>query len=395
MGLLTSIAYRRQAVPEALHRLGRNRRLSSCARGDIHNYNTTVFAAFETSFDEAGIAACDQHGRMLYSALSSQVKLHAPYGGCVPELAARTHVSDLPQLWRTMPQLIASQLQYLGVTSGPGLPGCLLAGINFARGAARALKLPLYGLNHLSGHIFSPFIPPADSVPEAAAPAGAIPYPHLALLISGGHTELYLVRGLTDIVLLGQTLDDAVGELLDKLSAMLGYGYPGGARLEQIALTYPALDTAARYEGAYRLPVPMRDSGDLNFSYSGLKTAAARIIKRDANGVPTLPEPEHASLLAAVFSVVAQSLWIKVQAALGQYPVSLLTVSGGVAINGILRGKFLHEAQRSGIEVRFPAKRHCLDNAEMMAWLLKLSLDAGLKPQTFDADSNWNPGLPR
>jgi N6-L-threonylcarbamoyladenine synthase len=353
-----------------------------------------VFAAFETSFDEAGIAACDEHGQMLYSALSSQVKLHAPYGGCVPELAARTHLSDLPQLWRTMPQLVSSQLKYLGVTAGPGLPGCLLAGINFARGAARALKLPLYGLNHLCGHIFSPFIPPAASAGEHG-PLSAIPYPHLALLVSGGHTELYLVKSLTDIELLGQTLDDAVGELLDKLSAMLGYGYPGGARLEQIALTYQAIDAAAQYTGSYRLPVPMRDSGDLNFSYSGLKTAAARIIKRDAQGVPELPEPEHASLLAAVFSVVAQSLWIKVKAALALHNVSLLTVSGGVAINGFIRGKFKHEARLLGVDVRFPAPRHCLDNAEMMAWLLKLSVDAGLAPQAFDADSNWNPGMPQ
>lgn len=354
-----------------------------------------MYAAFETSFDEAGIAACDKRGQMLYSALSSQVKLHAPYGGCVPELAARTHVSDLPQLWRTMPQLIASQLQYLGVTSGPGLPGCLLAGINFARGVSRALKLPLYGLNHLSGHIFSPFIPPASSPSNTGDPVPAIPYPHLALLISGGHTELYLVRRLDDIDLLGQTLDDAVGELLDKLSAMLGYGYPGGARLEQIALTCQAIEETAHYDGPYRLPVPMRDSGDLNFSYSGLKTAAARIINRDADGVPGLPEAEHASLLAAVFSVVAHSLWIKVKAALALHNVSLLTVSGGVAINGFIRGKFRSEAQRRGIEVRFPAPRHCLDNAEMMAWLLKLTLDAGLEPQPFDADSNWNPGIAR
>jgi N6-L-threonylcarbamoyladenine synthase len=139
----------------------------------------------------------------------------------------------------------------------------------------------------------------------------------------------------------------------------------------------------------------MRDSGDLNFSYSGLKTAAARIIKRDAQGVPELPAAEHASLLAAVFSAVAQSLWIKVKAALSEHNVSLLTVSGGVAINGFVRGKFNHEAQRIGIDVRFPAPRHCLDNAEMMAWLLKLSVDASLEPQVFDADSNWNPGSAR
>ncbi len=354
-----------------------------------------VFAAFETSFDEAGLAVCNARGQMLYSALSSQVELHAPYGGCVPELAARTHLSDLPQLWRTLPQVVAAELRYLGVTAGPGLPGCLLAGINFARGVARALKLPLHGLNHLSGHIFSPFIPDADHDEPQLERDARIPYPHLALLISGGHTELYLVRSLCDIALLGQTQDDAVGELLDKLSAMLGYGYPGGAALERIALSYPGISSDATYAGPYKLPVPMRDSGDLNFSYSGLKTACARLIKRDAEGQPELPAAEHAALLGAVFSVVAQSLWIKVKAALALYPVPLITVSGGVAINSFIRGKFMAEAQRSGIAVQFPAKRHCLDNAEMMAWLLKLTIDAGAGLLDFDADSNWNPGVAR
>lgn len=332
---------------------------------------------------------------MLFSALSSQVAVHAPYGGCVPELAARTHVSDLPQLWRTMPQVVISELRHLGVTAGPGLPGCLLAGINFARGISRALKLPLHGMNHLAGHIFSPFIPPADGPDLEMETYATIPYPHLALLISGGHTELFLVSGLQEIVLLGQTHDDAVGELLDKLSAMLGYGYPGGAKLEQLALTCPDIDQAAHYDGAYKLPVPMRDSGDLNFSYSGLKTAASRMIKRGEDGKASGDDAEHASLCASVFAAVAQSLWIKIEAALALHTVPLVTVSGGVAINSLIRGRFKHEAARVGVDLRFPNKRHCLDNAEMMAWLLKLYVSADVQPVPFDADSNWNPGVAR
>jgi N6-L-threonylcarbamoyladenine synthase len=356
-----------------------------------------LFGAIETSFDETGIAICDARGRMFYSALSSQVALHAPYGGCVPELAARTHLSDLPQMWRTVPHVLVPELQCLGVTAGPGLPGCLLAGINFTRGVARALKLPLYGLNHLSGHIFSPFIPSAECTIDEIESHAQLPFPHLALLISGGHTELYLVRGLTDIALLGQTLDDAVGELLDKLSGMLGYGYPGGAKLERIAQDYPGLTADARYSGEFRLPIPMHDSGDLNFSYSGLKTACARIVRgSNRNGEATLPTARHASLLAAVFAAVAESLWIKVEAALRSHPeVRLATVSGGVAANGFIRRRFEAECARVGVAVRFPAQRHCQDNAEMMAWLLKLSVDAGLAPAAFDADCNWNPGLPR
>jgi N6-L-threonylcarbamoyladenine synthase len=350
----------------------------------------SVFAAIETSFDETAIAICDKQGQIAAALLSSQVELHAPYGGCVPELAARTHLSDLPQLWRKLPDELVEQLTHIGVTAGPGLPGCLLAGVNFARGVARALKLPLYGLNHLSGHIFSPFIP------REGTPAKPIPYPHIALLISGGHTELFLVKGLAAITLLGQTQDDAAGELLDKVSAVLGYGYPGGAVLEQIALRHPGMERGGSYAGEFQLPVPMRDSGDLNFSYSGLKTAAMRLIRSgNLAAGQVIPIEEHPSLLAALFSVVAESLWIKAKAAVAKHGVELLTVSGGVAINSIIHCRFAAGAQQLGIDVRFPAARHCLDNAEMMAWLTRLTVDAGIEPAPFDADSNWNPGLPR
>jgi N6-L-threonylcarbamoyladenine synthase len=349
-----------------------------------------VYAAIETSFDETAIAICDSQGRMAAALLSSQVELHAPYGGCVPELAARTHLSDLPQLWRKLPVELVDQLTHIGVTAGPGLPGCLLAGVNFARGVARALKLPLYGLNHLSGHIFSPFIP------QEGAQAEPIPYPHIALLISGGHTELFLVKGFTDITLLGQTQDDAVGELLDKVSTMLGYGYPGGAVLEQIALCHAGMENGVSYAGEYQLPVPMRNSGDLNFSYSGLKTAALRLVRGgDLAAERVIPVEEHPSLLAALFSVVAESLWIKTEAAIAELGLELLTVSGGVAVNGIIRDYFTNNAHILGINLCFPSPRHCLDNAEMMAWLTRLTVDAGIVPTPFDADSNWNPGLPR
>jgi N6-L-threonylcarbamoyladenine synthase len=343
-----------------------------------------VFAAIETSFDESAIAVAGLDGRPVFSVLSSQVELHAPYGGCVPELAARNHLTDLPQLWRRIPAEFASELSCIGVTAGPGLPGCLLAGVNFARGVSRAQKIPLFGLNHLSGHVFSPFIPAEDG---SAPPAR---FPHLALLVSGGHTELFLVNGFNDITLLGQTLDDAVGELLDKVSAMLGLGYPGGARLEQLAAGWPGITPAADYEGRFRLPVPMRGSNDLNFSYSGLKTAVFKLI-RDAD--VQLDETERASLLACLFSVVVESLWIKVREAVRRTGVELVTLSGGVAINGFLRRKFTLECESAGLQVAFPRPDHCLDNAEMMVWLLKLCSDANVKPADFDINSNWNPGL--
>ncbi len=353
-----------------------------------------MYAAIETSFDETGIAICDAQGRLQASLLASQIERHKPYGGCVPELAARTHLSDLPQLWAQLDPDLVSQITHLGVTAGPGLPGCLLAGINFARGVARALRVPLYGLNHLTGHVFSPFIPDQGGAAPQDAAAADIPCPHLALLISGGHTELFLVHGLTDLQLLGQTRDDAVGELLDKVSAMLGHGYPGGAVLEQLARRHPGLSDDARYEGDYSLPVPMRGSGDLNFSYSGLKTAVLRIARMgDPVGDKVLPAEQHPSLLAALFSVVAESLWIKVADAVAQHGVQLVTVSGGVAINGFIRRRFQAEADKLGAQVKFAAARFCLDNADMMAWLLRLTVEAGVEPAQFDADCNWNPGL--
>jgi N6-L-threonylcarbamoyladenine synthase len=348
-----------------------------------------VFLAIETSFDDSGLAICDTRGNLTAALLSSQAELHAPYGGCVPELAARIHLSALPQLWRKLPAEVLAQVTHMGVTSGPGLPGCLLAGVNFARGAARALNLPLYGLNHLAGHVFSPFMSPEpDLLPVP------LEFPHLALLVSGGHTELFLVESLTKLRLLGQTLDDAVGELLDKVSALLGYGYPGGARMERLAREHPGLTEAAHYTGEFRLPVPMRDSGDLNFSYSGLKTAVVRAARSgNMASAQLIPPEQHPSLLAALFASIAESLWIKVAQAAREYRVELVTVSGGVAINGLLRARFAEEAQAAGLRVLFPPPKYCLDNAGMIAWLLSLYVAAGIAPTPFDADSNWNPGL--
>jgi len=352
-----------------------------------------VFAAIETSFDETGISICDGDGQLAASLLASQVERHKPYGGCVPELAARTHLSDLPQMWKKLHPDLVSQVTHLGVTSGPGLPGCLLAGVNFAKGVARALRVPVYGLNHLTGHVMSPFMPdPAD---RGVTTPPEVPYPHLALLVSGGHTELFKVDALDRLTLLGQTHDDAVGELLDKISALLGYGYPGGAVLEKLARTCPQMTADARYDGEFKLPVPMRGSGDLNFSYSGLKTAVIRVARMgDMTSEELLPAEKHPSLLAALFATVVESLWIKVNRAVEEHNIDLVTVSGGVAINGFIRERFTAEANRKGNAVRFPAPVHCLDNADMMAWLLRLNVEAGIDPAPFDADSNWNPGLP-
>jgi N6-L-threonylcarbamoyladenine synthase len=353
-----------------------------------------VLAAIETSFDETGLALCDAAGRIRQSLLTSQAATHAPYRGVVPELAARTHLSDLPQLWRQLDPGLRRQISAIGVTAAPGLPGSLLAGISFARGLALACGCPLYPLDHLHGHIFSPFMPvaPPAGAPQqdAAEIMAAIPFPHLALIISGGHTELFLVRSVGEIEILGATLDDAVGELLDKVSALLGLGYPGGAQLELLARGSGALDAEARYHGPWTLPVPMRGSGDLNFSYSGLKTAVVRAVRSAGQSSAPLDPPAQADLVAALFSVICDSLWLKLSTALELYGLRTFTVSGGVAINGFIRTRLALEAQRSGYRAHFPQPRHCLDNAEMMAWLLCLRLLA-LVPE-HDGFPLWGPG---
>jgi len=356
-----------------------------------------VLAAIETSFDETGLAICDASGQIRQAVLSSQVETHAPYRGVVPELAARTHLSDLPQLWRQLDPGLLIQVRAIGVTAGPGLPGSLLAGLNFARGLALALGCPLYPLNHLEGHIFSPFMPQSGAAtPSTGGVADSqlqtIPFPHLALIISGGHTELFLVRSLTGIELLGETQDDAVGELLDKVSALLGHGYPGGARLEALAEGSRTLNAQARYHGPWALPVPMRGSGDLNFSYSGLKTAVVRIVRAAEAAQTPLDSTQQAELFAALFSVICDSLWLKLEGALQQHAVKLITVSGGVAINGFVRARLGAEGARAGVEVRFPQPHNCLDNAEMMAWLLCLKLAAGVPAARVDACAKWRPG---
>lgn len=378
-----------------------------------------MLAAIETSFDDAGVALGDTAGRPLASLLSSQIEQHQPYQGVVPELAARTHVADLPRLWRSLTDADQPDLTAIGVTAGPGLPGSLLAGVNFARGLAAWHGAPLYGLNHLEGHIFSPFMPasnpertatpssgdtlvadPNDGRAGSPAPSGgtavaatgsSIPYPHLALIVSGGHTELFLVHSLLHIELLAQTRDDAVGELLDKVSALLGHGYPGGAKLERLAAGSGLLDRQARFTGDGFLPVPLRGNRELAFSYSGLKTAVVRRV-RQAESESGLDTEQQGQLLACLFSVVLDSLWEKVRLALEQVDVAALTVSGGVAINGLLRSRFAAECARIGLPLHFPQPRHCLDNAEMMVWLLGLRLAAGVRPSTFDIQSNWLPG---
>ncbi len=334
-----------------------------------------MLLAIETSFDDTGLALLGDSCQPVFAALSSSVELHAPYGGVVPELAARHHLTNLPvlmnELLRMHPKEL-SQAPAVGVTRGPGLPGCLLAGISFARGAAMALGAELYGLNHLEGHAYSPFF--------GKAPAD-IPFPFLALVISGGNTILYEIPRFGEMNVLGETLDDAAGELFDKLSQKLGLGYPGGAKLEKLAREFGARPISREFA----LPVPMRESGDLNFSFSGLKTAAARKI----DALRATHEGFDQEFAASLMRSVWDSVWLKVHAAAEGAGIREVSVSGGVAMNGLFNDYMQARAKGAGLSVHFPLRRLAMDNAEMMAYLLWLMRRLYIRPQPFDAE----PGL--
>src|SRR5216110_1717339 len=223
---------------------------------------------FETSCDETGVAIYDTQRGLLAQALHSQVAMHEAYGGVVPEIASRDHIRRLVPLTRQVLEIAKKEIEDLGAigyTEGPGLAGALLVGASFARGLAYALGIPAIGVHHLEGHLLSPLL--SERAPR---------FPFVALLVSGGHTQLMRVEGVGKYALLGETLDDAAGEAFDKTAKLLGLGYPGG----------PALSALAERgtPGRYSLPRPMLASGDLDFSFSGLKTAVLMLVRKEPAG---------------------------------------------------------------------------------------------------------------
>ena len=297
----------------------------------------------ESSCDETGLALYDRQRGLLGEVLFSQIALHAPYGGVVPELASRDHVRRLPLLLdELLAQTGGQRPDAIAVTAGPGLIGALLVGVNFARGLAMGWGIPVIPVHHLEGHLLAPLLSDVD------------PFPAVALLVSGGHTMLVEVRGIGDYVLLGETLDDAAGEAFDKAAKMLGLGYPGG----------PAL--AALAEGgdaqAFRLPRPLLDRPGLDFSFSGLKTAFRLA------AMPIAPDDAQRRMdLAASFqSAVVETLFRKCQRALQRTGLRRLIVAGGVGANRALRTA-LNGLESDGIEVFIADLAHCTDNAAMIA----------------------------
>ena len=309
----------------------------------------------ETSCDETGVALyCTRQG-LLAQGLYSQVAMHERYGGVVPELASRDHIRRLLPLTR---QALADAGRSLGdidavaCTQGPGLAGALLAGMAVASGLAAALDRPLIGIHHLEGHLLSPLL---ASRPPA--------FPFVALLISGGHTQLMRVSGVGRYELLGDTLDDAAGEAFDKSAKLLGLGYPGGPAGAALA--------ARGREGVVSLPRPMLHSGDLDFSFSGLKTAVLTAVRR---GLPD--DQARADLACAVQAAIVDVLVAKSLAALRHAGLHQLVIAGGVSANQRLRAALARASEERGVAVFFPEPALCTDNGAMIAFAAALRLQA-------------------
>jgi N6-L-threonylcarbamoyladenine synthase len=302
----------------------------------------------ETSCDETGVALYDTGSGLLADALHSQVELHALYGGVVPELASRDHVRRLLPLLREVLGRAGRALDdvdLVAFTQGPGLGGALLVGASVAAGLALALDKPAVGIHHLEGHLLSPLL---------TQPAPAFPF--VALLVSGGHTQLMRVDGVGRYALLGETLDDAAGEAFDKTAQLLGMGYPGGPALERLAAEGDAR--------AFDFPRPMMASGDLGFSFSGLKTAVLTRVK--ALGTPD--EAARRDLAASFQAAIVDVLASKCAAALRGEGLRTLVVAGGVGANRALRARLEAEAATLGARVHFPPLRLCTDNGAMIAF---------------------------
>ena len=302
----------------------------------------------ETSCDETGVAVFDTERGLLGHCVHSQIELHAEYGGVVPELASRDHIRRVPLLVREVlaaSQCTPAELDAIAYTAGPGLAGALLVGASFAESLGLSLGVPVLPVHHLEGHLLSPLL--AAEPPE---------FPFVALLVSGGHTQLMQVTGVGEYVLLGETLDDAAGEAFDKTAKLIGLGYPGGPQLARLA--------EAGEVGRFRLPRPMLRSGDLDFSFSGLKTAVLNVVSRQE----WRPERDAADLAADFQEAVVEVLSSKSLMALRQTGLTRLVVAGGVGANRRLRERLDASSGRKGWKVYYPEPELCTDNGAMIAF---------------------------
>jgi len=329
----------------------------------------------ESSCDETGVALVRRDGdatRLLAHALHSQVDLHATYGGVVPELASRDHIRRVLPLTRTVlgqAGATLADLDGIAYTQGPGLAGALLVGASVANGLAYGLGIPALGIHHLEGHLLSPLL--AEPAPR---------FPFLALLVSGGHTQLLDVQGVGDYRLLGESLDDAAGEAFDKTAMLLSLAYPGGAALSRLA--------EKGDPKRFQLPRPMLDSGDFDFSFSGLKTAVLTLVRKEAKG-GSIDDRTRADIARAFQEAVVDVLAAKSLAALRVGGGGRLVVAGGVGANRQLRDRLARESDRRGFELFFPPLELCTDNGAMIALAGALRMQPGLPPAAYSVRPRW------
>ncbi len=325
----------------------------------------------ETSCDETAVSLVED-GHVLSSEVSSSVDLHSSYGGVVPEIASRYHTEYIFTVAEKALEDAARSVRdidLVAVTSGPGLPGSLLVGMAFAKALSFALGVPIIGVNHLTAHIFSCFIG------KEGCP-GDIEYPFIGAVVSGGHTSIYLVRSLRDISVVGRTIDDAVGEAFDKVSKVLGLGYPGGPRVEKMA---------GSFSGRDEIDFPralLKDADNVDFSFSGIKTAVM-YYWRDSKKTDAEIRRICYSFQEAVVDVIIKKIARAVEAS----GTEVLAVGGGVVNNSLLRSRLEVSCRENGTKLRLPDRTFCADNAAMVAFLGEKLYRAGERSDiTMSAD---------
>ena len=349
-----------------------------------------IVLGIETSCDETGVALYNttpwEEGKpaflgILGQGLHSQVAMHRDYGGVVPELASRDHIRRvIPLLDQSLSQsgLKLTDIDAVAFTQGPGLAGALLVGSAFAKALAQGLQVPSIGIHHLEGHLLSPLL--GETAPQ---------FPFIALLVSGGHTQLMKVSGIGQYELLGETLDDAAGEAFDKTAKLLGLDYPGGAAISKLA--------ESGRVGIFDLPKPMLHSGDLDFSFSGLKTAVLNQVKK-FNEKKMVDPAEitqfHADLARSFVDSIVAVLTSKAAKALKETGCKHLVLAGGVGANVQLRSAFNEMSKKNGFAVHYPPLELCTDNGVMIAFAGALRMlaenNGSTKSGAFDIKPRWD-----
>lgn len=314
--------------------------------------------AIESSCDETS-AAVIRNSKILANVVATQ-QIHEQWGGVVPELASRAHQQHIiPVVHEALQRanIVKKELEAVAFTRGPGLLGALLVGSSFAKALALSLRVPLIEVNHMQAHILAHFID--EPKPE---------FPFICLTVSGGHTQLVLVKSPLDMQVIGETIDDAVGEAFDKSAKLLGLPYPGG----------PMVDKLAKDGDPHRFEFPISEIPDLNFSFSGIKTAVMYFLQKQTKNAPSFVEENIADICASIQYTLVRTLLLKLKKAVKKHGVKRVAIAGGVSANSGLRQTLEEYAQKNGWQTYIPAFEYCTDNAGMIAMAAHFKYEAGL-----------------